>query len=138
MSKRSFRWFVLVAVLAALACSFIVDTDEIVEGCGSGKKLCAGVCVDIGDPAYGCLPNVCEPCRRDHGIPRCGANDCEYETCLYGWGCSDCRRQILSDPEHCGGCNKSCDGGTCRCGLCVDSIDAGAGGQAGDCPWDAG
>ena len=137
MSKRFFRWFLLVAVLAGLSCSFIVDTDQIDEGCASGKKLCAGTCVDIDDPAYGCQSGCGEPCRRENGIPRCGESGCEFETCLYGWGCSDCSEQILSDPEHCGGCNQACDAGlACSCGQCVDPDDAGVGGQAGDCPWE--
>jgi hypothetical protein len=123
----------LFAVSAALSCSLIVDTDEVDSGCGPGKKFCSGTCVDVGDPSYGCLQNGCEPCRRDNGVPRCEANDCEYDTCLYGWGCFDCREQILSNPAHCGGCNARCPiaGSTCSLGECIPPGGAGAGGEAG-------
>ncbi len=132
MSKLASRWFGLFAVFAVLSCSLIVDTEEIDSGCGAGKKFCSGSCVNVSDPAYGCLAKGCEPCRRDNGVPHCVENGCEYDTCLYGWGCVDCSEQILSNPEHCGHCYNRCEPGeTCSVGRCVP-VDAGAGGEAGE------
>lgn len=132
MSKRSSRCFGFIAVFAALSCSIIVKTDEIDSGCGSDKKLCLGECVDVGDPAYGCLEGVCEPCRRDNGVPRCGTNGCEVDTCLYGWGCPDCNVRILSNPDHCGHCYNECDDDwTCSVGRCVPPPGSGSGGEGG-------
>jgi hypothetical protein len=134
MAKLARRWLGLFGVLAALSCSFIVETEEISSGCGIGKKFCFGDCVDADDPAYGCLENVCDPCLRDNGVPRCGEDGCEYETCLYGWGCFDCSVHILSNRDHCGHCYNPCTDpdSTCSEGRCVPPPDTGAGGEAGE------
>ena len=124
------------AALGSLACSLVVDTSEIDSGCGDGKKFCAGTCVGVDDPAYGCTLDRCDPCRLDpfgnafgdRVIPKCERGVCVAETCAFGYGCPDCSKRLLTDPANCGKCGNPCDGEqTCSLGSCVS--DGGAGGE---------
>ena len=126
------RWLGVAAVAGAGACSLIVDTSGVDEGCPSGEKFCAGRCVPVNDPTYGCQPAGCEPCRTDNGVPRCGADQrCEFDACLYGFGCLDCSAKILIDEDNCGACGHPCaDKETCASGSCEGA--GGAGGEGGE------
>jgi hypothetical protein len=133
MATRARRCFGLIGLCGALSCSLIVDTDGIDSGCGDRKKLCAGNCVSVDDPSYGC-DSGCEPCRREDGIPGCESGACVYETCLYGWGCPNCTEQVLSNPEHCGSCDIACNPDQiCSVGVCIPA-DTGGGGEGGGSP----
>jgi hypothetical protein len=128
MKRRPFHQL-FGAALGTLACSLVVDTSEIDSGCGAGAKYCEG-CVRIDDPAYGCKPDRCEPCRFDANgnefgdrvIPKCDREVCVVETCVFGYGCPDCSKSLLSDRTNCGECGEICTEGlqTCREGVCVD------------------
>jgi hypothetical protein len=134
MSWRGLRrWVGVGALTSAAACSLLVDTSGLDEGCPSGRKFCAGSCVPVNDAAYGCEETGCEPCRRDNGVPRCDGTECVWDTCLYGYGCEQCTARILIDPENCGFCRHACDPDeqTCSAGECVPPGSGGAGGEAG-------
>lgn len=106
----------------AVACSLAVDTSELDEGCGPDRKLCGGQCVLIADPAFGCDPVDCDPCRSDNlnVIPRCDAGMCEYDTCVFPYGCDNCATNLLTNALRCGDCNTSCTRDqTCSLGVCV-------------------
>jgi len=107
----------------------VVDTSDVDEGCGADRKLCAGKCVELDDPAYGCARNECAPCRLTNAIPRCEGDTCVVNACLLGFDCPDekvgCLTNILVDPGHCGHCYTACqETQSCSNGMCVD-------GQAG-------
>jgi len=130
MLRRSFvRSIIAAGWLCALSCSLVVDTSDVDQGCGSGRKLCGGKCVDITEAAYGCTPDECAPCRLTNAIPRCNGGACVVDACLFGFDCPEektgCLTNILVDSAHCGNCDKACDEGTsCSNGKCI-------GGQAG-------
>ena len=123
--------------LVSLACSLVIDTSEIDAGCGEGMKICAGSCVRIDDPAYGCTRTECSPCEDSEGdpfgdrrLPICEGTSCVTDTCAYGFGCDDCTVPILSDPMNCGRCRNSCDpGSVCLLGVCQDPNAMGVAGS---------
>lgn len=131
MFRRSLaRSLIAAGWLCALSCSLVVDTSDVDQGCGSGRKLCAGKCVDQTDQAYGCTPTGCAPCRLTNAIPRCEGETCVVNACLFGFDCPDekagCLTNILVDSEHCGHCDTSClPGQSCSNGGCVGG-DAGS------------
>jgi hypothetical protein len=132
MPRRSLAQAAIAAAwLFALSCSLVVDTSEIDGGCGSGRKLCAGKCVEQDDEAYGCTPNLCDPCRLTNAIPRCEGNTCVVDACLLGFDCPEertgCHTNILVDSAHCGDCQTACQTGeSCSNGQCVaDPVDSG-------------
>jgi len=136
VARRLGRWLGVSTVFGALACSLIVDTDEIDEGCPASTKYCGGRCVRIDDATYGCTDEGCDPCLTDldgdpfgdRFVPQCQNGACVPGDCAFGYGCDDCAARLLSDPENCGTCRHACDGGTCSLGSCVHS---GAGGEEG-------
>lgn len=110
--------------LCALSCSLVVDTSDVDEGCGSNRKLCAGKCVELIDPAYGCSRNECDPCRLTNAIPRCDGETCVVNACLLGFDCPEentgCLTNVLVDSHNCGHCHSACEDGTsCSNGTCV-------------------
>jgi hypothetical protein len=128
MTRSLKRTLGISTLLGALACSLVVDTDEIDEGCPTGTKLCEGSCVEIDDPTYGCGDEGCEPCETDGDgnalndriVPACKAGTCTVGRCTDGYGCDRCLRNLLSDNQNCGSCNHICRGGrTCSAGECL-------------------
>src|SRR5262245_5198779 len=119
--RRLGRFLGVAAFASAAACSLLVDSSELDEGCPSGRKYCGGSCVPVNDPAYGCETTGCEPCGRDNGVPRCDGTECVWDTCLYGFGCEECTAKILIDPNNCGFCGHPCTPveQTCSAGECV-------------------
>jgi hypothetical protein len=105
------RGALTIAGLTALACSLAVDPDTLNEGCPTGTKLCAGVCVSNSDPETGCARATCQPCALDHANPICSpAGECIVGTCLGRYENCDgesrngCEIDTSSDTQHCGGC----------------------------------
>jgi len=123
------------SMFGVLACSLLVETSEIAEGCGDGMKFCEDKCVSITVPFYGCTLDGCEPCdNADHIENVCMNGTCVFVACQFGWGCTDCTTPVLTDSKNCGRCGNLCIGGrTCSNGVCVDAFDAGsgAGGEGG-------
>jgi len=118
--------------LCALSCSLVVDTSDVDQGCGSGRKLCAGKCVDQSDPAYGCTRSECSSCRLTNAIPRCEGETCVVNACLLGFDCPDektgCFINIFTDSTHCGRCDTACLAGEdCSDGRCVAEQSGGRG-----------
>lgn len=107
---------------ALVGCSLLVDTADI-DQCGPDHKLCGdNRCVALLDPAYGCKRGRCSPCELPNAIPACDAEtgECKVENCLEGFGCDDCRTNILTDEQNCGACRHSCGmGELCANGECV-------------------
>jgi hypothetical protein len=137
MSRELLPRLLALGVLAgAIACSLLVDTSELDANCGPGMKYCEQKCVDRNEPFYGCSPAECNPCPGDHIIYTCDAGECDFVSCVHGWGCPDCSKNLFTDPDNCGTCDNSCeDGGTCAEGRCVPeggAMDAGAGGEGGE------
>jgi hypothetical protein len=139
MSRVTGRWFVVFGVFGVLACSLIVDTEEIDAGCPTNTKFCGGKCVGVDDATYGCTDEGCDPCLTDldgdpfgdRFVPQCRNGACVPGDCAFGYGCDDCAARLLSDPENCGTCKYNCDGGTCSLGTCVYPDAGEAGGSDG-------
>ncbi len=91
------------------------------EGC---KKVCAGACAPLDDPAFGCGQASCAACPAPTGtVAGCApSGDCSL-TC--GAGATDCDGNLTngcnllaSDGKHCGRCDHSCLGAACVAGKC--------------------
>jgi hypothetical protein len=125
MLRRSLaRPIIAFGWLCALSCSLVIDTSDVDRGCGSNRKLCGDKCVEQSDPAYGCTPTECDPCRLTNAIPRCDGQMCVVAACLLGFDCPEeqagCLTNVLVDPEHCGHCDMACQQGeSCSNGTCV-------------------
>jgi hypothetical protein len=136
MGRELLPRLLTVAALAGaiVACSLLVDTSEISEGCGSGMKDCNQRCVSMNEPAYGCSDG-CTPCGGENVIHRCADGGCVFVTCVHGFGCPNCSANLFADPLNCGTCGNVCDGGTCADGVCIPeggALEAGAGGAGGE------
>lgn len=85
--------------------------------CPPGTKLCAGGCVDVNDPTYGCDAVKCEaPCSIKHGEAKCKDGRCAILKCDVAAGFADCNtlaqdgcETSLLDPATCTRCDKQCD-----------------------------
>lgn len=125
MLRRPFaRSLIAAGWLCALSCSLVVDTSDVDQGCGPERKLCAGKCVELSDPAYGCTRSDCDPCRLTNAIPRCDGETCVVNACLLGFDCPEektgCLTNVLVDSAHCGHCNFRCAmDESCSNGVCV-------------------
>jgi len=132
MLRRTFvRTIMAAGWLCALSCSLVVDTSDVDQGCGEGRKLCSGKCVEQSDKAYGCTPTGCAPCRLTNAIPRCEGQECVVDACLLGFDCPEektgCLTNVLVNSAHCGHCNMACQTGeSCSNGMCVAG-EAGSG-----------
>jgi hypothetical protein len=82
--------------------------------CKDDRKLCAGLCVSLRDPRYGCAANTCEPCSIARGVAACENGACVIGSCEAGRGSCNgdvadgCETSLTSDPEHCGACETKC------------------------------
>lgn len=107
-------------VAAVLGCSLLLDTSDIDAGCGDDRKVCNGRCVSNQDPAFGCRLTRCAPCELPNAVPACEAGECRVRACLYGFGCPDCRANLLTDEFNCGECGTVCASGMlCSDGSCI-------------------
>jgi hypothetical protein len=115
-------------------------------GCSPGTKLCAGVCVGLDDPAYGCGPRRCSPCELKNAVADCrlpdgGAPDADL-TCVViacrtdhadcnGNPLDGCEVDTTGDLSNCGTCGHDCTllpnvQGNVACSAGVCSFDGGA------------
>lgn len=119
---------VVVAALAYAGCSRVAD--ELAAGCTSGQKECAGRCVRIDDPAFGCGSASCSACQVSHATAACEGELCAVGSCEEGFDDCDavddngCEVSLTDDPAHCGACTTPCslDHATeaaCAKGACV-------------------
>jgi hypothetical protein len=107
--------------LLCAACSLVVDTDELEQGCAQGTKPCEvepGVrrCVSVTDPEYGCARDSCVPCTLMNAVEVCDlAGECAVGTCQPGYQNCDlvakngCEVDLESNYNNCGHCDTSCD-----------------------------
>jgi hypothetical protein len=129
--RRGVQLLAAILLVILAACSLAIETADIDEGCAAGEKLCAGKCVQIADPAYGCTPTTCDKaCLLTNAIPKCENGACVVRACLEGFGCpvtrSGCHVNVFVDRNNCGECDARCaEGGSCRGGVCVQDGDAG-------------
>ncbi len=84
--------------------------------CKAGFKMCAGKCVTLDDPSYGCGTLTCTPCAIAHAVPACGGGSCAVKTCHEGWadcngGATDGCESDLSLPSSCAACSTVCETG---------------------------
>ena len=129
MTRAPKLLFGFAPLFGALACSFIVETDEIDGGCPASTKYCVGKCVSVKDATYGCTADDCAPCEDDEFgnpigdrfVPACNdAFQCVVDKCAFGYGCEFCDRELLTDRFNCGSCMNACDlGWSCSRGSCV-------------------
>ncbi len=124
-SSNQFSWLsclsraLFIALSFVVGCSLVVDTSEL-SRCGAGRKLCDGSCVLTNDPAFGCDPNSCEPCRKFNAVPVCDGDQCVRGACLDGFGCDQCQANLWVDPLNCGSCGTSCKPNEfCKAGDCT-------------------
>jgi hypothetical protein len=133
--KRLRRTLALGLVVLLVSCSLAVDLSELDEGCGSGKKLCDGVCVSSDDPDKGCGRSGCQPCALPRATPICAADgSCAIAACIGSYeNCDDepengCEIDLDTDLEHCGSCDArpcvvdnaepACGSGSCAIRRC--------------------
>ena len=125
-ARRSFRLaIVAIGAYAVLACTLVVGSDELTQGCPSGTKRCDldedgdGVfeasCKPNDVPDYGCgnTDTTCRPCALEHAQSGCsGDGQCIVAACEGGYSdCTDdlgCETDIRSSVEHCGKCGDTC------------------------------
>jgi len=101
--------------------------------CPAGHKECAGGCVPLDDPDYGCAADTCERCSVSNAATTiCEAGKCAVGTCRSGFASCDGNKQNgceadLGSSATCGSCTAACPASTPYCtpeGQCV--IDCGA------------
>jgi hypothetical protein len=125
-ARRSLRLaIVAIGAYAVLACTLVVGSDELTQGCPSGTKRCDldedgdGVfeasCKPNDVPDYGCgnTDTTCRPCALEHAQSGCsGDGQCIVAACEGGYSdCTDdlgCETDIRSDVQNCGKCDESC------------------------------
>jgi hypothetical protein len=95
MSKRSGAWSLAnVVALGTVACSLVVDTRPLEEGCPPQQKECFGLCFGLDSPEVGCGQPGCVACPSKHAIAGCLEGKCVILACASGYlRCTD------SDPE---------------------------------------
>lgn len=91
----------------------VVIADAGPAACPAGQTRCAGACVDVTDPRFGCGDGSCAPCVVVHGSATCSAGRCVVGTCDVGF--SDCNATVadgcetdLSRATSCGACGAAC------------------------------
>lgn len=106
--------------LLSSACSLVVDTAELEQGCAHGSKPCEvepGIerCVSVTDPEYGCARDSCVPCTLAHAVEVCDlSGECAVGTCQPGYQNCDlvakngCEVNLDSSYDDCGHCGTSC------------------------------
>jgi hypothetical protein len=145
----------LVLCLASLfcglhACSLLVSTDALQEGCPADRKPCDAACVSRSDPDFGCNADGCRPCVIAQATARCSEEGvCVVASCQGDFAdcngdgdrpASDgCEVDTAHDADHCGSCQANacvvpngeaaCAGGVCSIGRCDDGYR--------DCNFDA-
>ncbi|HEX2869809.1 MAG TPA: hypothetical protein VHP33_01110 [Polyangiaceae bacterium] len=123
------------------ACSLVVSTESLQEGCPADRKPCGGVCVSRADPDFGCDADSCRPCVIAHATARCsGGGVCvvascqgEFADCNADGDSADsdgCEIDTAHDADHCGACDATpcsvpngapdCAGGICSIRQCDD------------------
>jgi hypothetical protein len=119
----------LAAALVTVACNAILDNKDAEftttdAGCSTGY-LCGRLCVQPGDPAYGCqIGAACQACPGiAHGTRGCDdTGSCTTAACDPHYAHCDsspeggCETNTATDPSHCGGCDNACPPGV----ACVD------------------
>jgi len=121
------------------ACSLLVSTESLQEGCPADRKPCDGVCVSRSDPDFGCNAEGCRPCVIARATARCGEDGvCVVASCQGDFadcngdgdraGSDGCEVDTAHDADHCGSCEASpclvpngdpgCAGGVCSIRRC--------------------
>lgn len=90
--------------------------DDSGAGCGPGRELCGGVCVDTSADRRHC--GACDrPCAP---AEVCADGLCSASCAPGTTECDGACRDLTTDPEHCGACSRRCAfGESCRAGACV-------------------
>ena len=107
----------------------------VIGSCGTGNKKCAGKCVALADPTYGCGLDTCD----DTACPDPGAGTlvCAGLSCSMG-NCGDnskkCGKKCVpldanngcADPNSCAACaaNEVCSGTPSKCQCIADNVEA--------------
>jgi hypothetical protein len=87
------------------------------EDCSATQKRCAGQCVDIDDPNYGCTETSCDmaECPATDGALSCEGGKCVIGSCPAGSKKCDGKCVSVDDPTY--GCGEtSCDTASCPVG----------------------
>ena len=113
----------------------------VIATCGAGTKKCAGKCVALDDPTYGCGTTTCDATTcpvPGSGTLTCAAGACVIGSC--GTGTKKCgtkcvptdRNNGCSDLANCSPCaaSETCVGSPTKC-ACVPNNDACAGKNCG-------
>ena len=84
-------------------------------GCLADEKTCAGMCVKLSDPTYGCGTTSCGACATvPNAQATCSQGVCVLGTCADGFKNCDgndgngCEANIKTDPLQCGACGSAC------------------------------
>ena len=123
------------------ACSLVVDSEGLQQGCAAGTKRCEVSpgelrCVSITKPEYGCARESCVPCTLPQSVEVCGGDgECAVGTCEPEFENCDheprngCEVDLSSSYQNCGACSASCEDAVrnmprtasaeCNAGRCV-------------------
>lgn len=81
--------------------------------CPTGMRMCAGACVSLIDPLYGCGDPSCSPCKSTRSTMGCQGRQCIVTGCDSGY--ADCNANAADGCEtdrskatSCGACNAVC------------------------------
>jgi hypothetical protein len=90
-------------------------TGGMMPGCKPDEKTCAGMCVKIDDPSYGCGTASCGACApQANATATCSQGVCVLGACATGFKNCDgndgngCETDVQSDPMQCGACGSPC------------------------------
>jgi hypothetical protein len=104
------------------------DTGLAPFSCPAGTKDCAGTCVALDKPEFGCAAKECQPCSLSNATAKCSAaGKCGVATCAQGRDdCNGvpedgCEADLLA-PTTCGTCTRNCPVAAPLCGLSGPAI----------------
>ena len=118
LRQRLLRTIVACLFCGLHACSLVVSTESLQEGCPAGRKACDGACVSLSDPDFGCDAEGCRPCVIARATARCSEDGvCVVASCQGDFadcnedgdraGRDGCEVDTAHDADHCGSCDAS-------------------------------
>lgn len=109
MIARGARSALLALALAlSTACTEVVDTSALDQGCANAEKGCDRKCVSRSDPRFGCASASCAPCAVPNATAVCSPEGtCGIGACDEGY--LDC------DADATNGCETPASDAPSRC-----------------------
>lgn len=93
----------------------LASTPAVGAACPPATKSCAGQCVPLEQPQFGCSSRACSACQVSNATPRCNQQGgCDIAVCYQAFDNCDgdvsngCETNVRTDPDHCGSCQHRC------------------------------